>query len=93
MACVCKKLTADGQVTTGKTLVCGVVAIPDGTNAVTVLLRDGVSVAAPDKMQTVSGTAKSAPGILFPSEGVIFNDGVFLSATTAGSCEVYIYYS
>ena len=82
--------TGDAQITTVPTRVGGVIASPDGTNKLTVELKDGTS-SGTTKVKFITSTNQPL-AIMFPPPGVRFETKLYLDITTSGTGTVTILY-
>jgi hypothetical protein len=92
--CRCTKLTADGQISDTSAVLVGILAVSDDTNKVDVIVyNDAAATAGKEVGHIKSGTAIEAPGELNPTQPIVCPDGIYINLTTAGTCEVYVYWN
>jgi hypothetical protein len=83
-----KTFTGDALVITGSGIVGGIIGTGDGTNAVTITIRDGRD----------AGGAKITPSEVFTGRAfsmsldTTYENGLFVSASSSGALEYTVYF-
>ncbi len=87
--------TADALVRTGEAHIYGIVIATDGTNAVTLDIHDGTTVAGSTIMPTtvIPTSATQRSGSIGFDPPVMCNDGIYVNITTAGTLSYTVYYN
>ena len=85
--------TASAAIVAGKGRFGGIVVATDGTNSVTVDVRDATGAGAGDKLiPTTVITSSATDRIRAISVPQVFTTGIYVTITTSGTCEYIVYY-
>ena len=85
--------TASAAIVSGKGRFGGIVVATNGTNSVTVDVRDATGAGAGDKLiPTTVITSSATDRIRAISVPQVFTTGIYVTITTSGTCEYIVYY-